>query len=151
MGSKVKKLVIVPEDEWQRIIRSNKGTVSGTKTVSIPLKGKLDSQVGSGDKNKLAAPPSPPSPREGKEVQPSFPQTPGEDQAGAPSPLPPLSPSQGKEGGRKEEGKGGGGGGKNEKQEYVDRKRSKQVWMPPGRRQSAPTGGKQPKKTWISL
>ena len=134
--------MVVPLEDWQRMTKDGKASVPSPKTVQVPLADKTPSQTGSGERIAQAVPRSP----KGNGEQPTPQQQKG---AGPPSPLPPLSPSQGKEDGGKveEEGKEGN----REEQKYVDRQKNKGAggsWMPPGRRaKMAP----RPKKTWISL
>ena len=124
----VRKLVLVPMEEWDKIRKlvPNKGS-EDHKVVSVPL-GPRAQQVGSGVEKAVVA-------DEDKVVPPA-----------APLPTPP--PPGGDEG----KGEGGGGEGK-----YVDRqatgkdqsrqeiRRDAGIWRPPG----LPVRSRRPARRWI--
>lgn len=123
----VRKLVLVPKEEWDKILKlvPNQGT-DDHKVVSVPM-GPGARQVGSGVEKVVV--------EEDKVVPPA-----------APPPTPP--PPGG------EEGKGEGGGGEDK---YVDRqetgkdqsrqeiRRDAGIWRPPG----LPVRSRRPARPWI--
>lgn len=143
----MKKLVIVPEDQWKRVIKNSDAHVTGTRTVNIPLHEKKEhattpTQKGQGNVS---------GPNESENTQKGRP----------PSPPPPLSLPEG-EGDGSREGKRKWGEGE-EGEGYIDRTPAEGVqqrvsvttndgWRPPGRpvkkKKNTPS---QPKKTWINL
>ena len=146
MSSTVKKLVIIPEEEWERLNINSNRPVNGMKKMEIPL-GKKGVQKGRGPSHESShpTPPLPPPEGGGEEV----------NEMGVTAAPPPPSPHPHPQGKREGGEKGGG-----EDQKYVDRKEedntvtvqtNDEAWTPPGRR-AAPKRKRTPaKKTWITL